>query len=166
MKLGQRSNAVMRAPLPMRIKGVLWVLARRANDRTGECWTSMKRLADDAGCSVSVAQRAVIALEDLHVITAIRNPRRVTHFIVDLRAVRLNALPSQIERLNPPLNLAVNPKRRTLPCSKCRNLLRSTLPASQAICRPCRQLAAIDSQAVSADVLQLFPESQRSERKP
>lgn len=159
MKLDQRMNAVMKARLPMSIKGVLWVLARRANDNTGECWSSMKRLADDAGCSVSVAQRAVAHLEKLGLLAATRHPRRVTHFLVDLRAVRLTVLDSQIERLNQPFNLARN-KSRSRPhsttCRSCGGITWST--KSPPVCRAC---AKLERQATPANVIQAFPEARR-----
>ena len=108
LKLAKRMNAVMAAPLPARVKAVLWVLARRANDTTGQCWTSMSRLSADSGASVSACQRALRTLERLGYLRSIRHPRRVTHFVVLLRAVKSTAQGGQIDRLN----RSLNPTRR------------------------------------------------------
>ena len=120
MKLGQRMNAVMAAKLPARVKAILWVLARRANDSTMECWTSMERLAADSGSSISVCQRAIRALEQKGIVRSIRHPRRVTHFIVVLRVVKSTAQGGRIDRLNPSLNLKRKTPRPQEACVVCR----------------------------------------------
>jgi hypothetical protein len=53
------TDAVFNAQLSGMIKVVLYTLAMRADNDTGVCWTSHKRLASDSGVSVSSAQRAV-----------------------------------------------------------------------------------------------------------
>ena len=111
MKLSDRMDAVMAIKIPMRLKAVLWVLARRAKDETGHCFSSLSRLSLDSGASQSTVQRSIKALERLGIVKVVRHPRRVLHFWVHLGVVNLTTLGGQSDLLN----LSFNRKTKRQP---------------------------------------------------
>ena len=110
MKLGERMDAVMALNLKGQSrKAVLFVLARRANDRTGKSWISLERLAYEAGTSTRTTTRAIKYLETLPIpiITVERDSRHTNRFKLDYRALRvaiLARLGSHIGQQNPSFN--------------------------------------------------------------
>lgn len=111
MKLYKRMDAVMALPLPSRVKAVLFVLARRAKDKDGRCWTSLERLAADSGNSLRSTSRAIRHLLDVELIDVDRARGRVAHYKVNLTVAILATQGRQIGGLNRSLNLRRRPRR-------------------------------------------------------
>lgn len=86
MKLGDRMDAVMALNLKAPVKAVLFVLARRANDKTGKCWPSLKRLSADSGNGRSTTSRALRDLQRLGLVQVTTHPRKASDYTVNLGA--------------------------------------------------------------------------------
>jgi hypothetical protein len=65
------TDATFNAELPMLEKSVLYVLAYRSNNDTGECWTSYNSIARYAGIARSSAEKGVKALLDRGLISIV-----------------------------------------------------------------------------------------------
>ncbi len=87
------TDAVFKAELPMRDKVVLWVLAYRAHNESGECWPSYSTIASDAGTARSTAEKAVNRLIDHWKVVSIvgrkqlRPDKKVNVYRLDLSAI-------------------------------------------------------------------------------
>ncbi len=67
--------ALIEAGVPAEAIPTYCVLADHANNRTGECWPSMKRLAETLGRSVRTVQRHLHLLNDLGLIEFVERRR-------------------------------------------------------------------------------------------
>lgn len=109
MKLGDRMDAVMTLSLKAPAKSVLFVLARRANDKTGKSWPSLNRLSSDSGNSRRTTSRVITELERRGLLMITRHPRKVSDYTINLGAFRValeSTQGSQKGTRNPSLNLA------------------------------------------------------------
>ena len=61
-------------------KIILLSMADRANDETGECWPSIRRLCLDTNCSERTVQRSIKAMEKIGIIHCDRVSGRVTRY--------------------------------------------------------------------------------------
>lgn len=102
-------DAVMALKLRGPVKAVLFVLARRVSDKTGRCWPSLNRLAEDSGFSRRLVTNAIAELQAVGVLNVIRYKRKVSDYFLNFEALRVARGASQSSTRcarNPSLNLA------------------------------------------------------------
>ena len=171
MKPLDRFRLIRRLTLPGSAKCLLLVLASHA-DKDGVCWPGLHLLAQETGFCVRTVRSAyrVLQLQGLLILGHRRG--QSTKVILTLDAfTKLLATPATIaapprQPLPPEVAqvkaVTAQPRRKpwTLPCSNCHKLMRSTLPASQALCRECRNTATV-ADTTPRNVVALFPEARK-----
>ena len=147
-------------------KSVLWCIASHA-DKTGVCWLLQSTLAEESGFSTRSVRSAVAFLNVRGLLIHIRHGHHASTFQLTLEAfksVKSRPAPgADYNRHDVPTEVAPRSARVrkpwTLPCSRCRKLIRSVKPPTQALCRPCSLEAKAEALAAPANVVALFPEA-------